>query len=48
MLRSKAKEIAKDLKLGEDKFKASAGWVENFKHRNNIVKGILKPYLTPP
>lgn len=28
------------LSIGEDKFKASAGWVENFKHRHGIKKGV--------
>jgi hypothetical protein len=38
LLRKKAKEIAE--KHGEGQaFKASAGWLENFKRRHNIVKG---------
>ncbi|THH09519.1 hypothetical protein EW145_g1937 [Phellinidium pouzarii] len=40
MIRTKAREVARELGLGEDKFKASAGWVENFKHRQGIKKGI--------
>jgi hypothetical protein len=40
MIRSRAKEIARSLNIPEDKFKASSGWVENFKHRHNIRRGI--------
>ena len=40
MIRAKAREIAQKLQVPEDKFKASAGWVENYKHRANIRKGI--------
>lgn len=40
MIRTKAKEAAKMMNIGEDKFKASAGWVENFKHRHGIRKGV--------
>lgn len=40
MIRTKAKDAAKDMGIGEEKFKASAGWVENFKHRHGIRKGI--------
>ena len=39
-IRQKAREVAREMKIGEDKFKASAGWVENFKHRHGIKKGI--------
>ncbi|KDQ25986.1 hypothetical protein PLEOSDRAFT_1106869 [Pleurotus ostreatus PC15] len=39
MIRSKARDIARELNIGEDKFKASSGWVENFKHRNGIRGG---------
>lgn len=46
MIRTKAKEAAKIMDIGEDKFKASAGWVENFKHRHGIKKGVWvgKPF----
>ncbi|KAL5524691.1 hypothetical protein ACEPAF_9836 [Sanghuangporus sanghuang] len=40
MIRAKARELARELNIPEDKFKASAGWVENYKHRANIKKGI--------
>ena len=39
MIRNKAKEVAKQLQIPEDKFKASSGWVENFKHRHGIRRG---------
>lgn len=39
-IRQKAREVAREMHIGEDKFKASAGWVENFKHRHGIKKGI--------
>lgn len=50
MIRTKAKEVALEMNIGEDKFKASAGWVENFKHRNNIRKGVWESLWkdTPP
>src|SRR6266403_359137 len=35
VIRNKAKEVAKQLQIPEDKFKASSGWVENFKHRHH-------------
>ena len=40
MIRTKAREVAREMDIGEDKFKASAGWVENFKHRQGIKKGV--------
>ncbi|KAL5512805.1 hypothetical protein ACEPAG_3071 [Sanghuangporus baumii] len=40
MIRARARELARELDIPEDKFKASAGWVENYKHRANIKKGI--------
>lgn len=44
MIRNKALEVMKELPYISDaekaKFKASSGWVENFKHRYNIRKGI--------
>ena len=40
MIRDKGKEIALKWNIGEDKFKASAGWVENFKHRKGIRRGV--------
>lgn len=38
-LRAKAKAVARDLGISEDKFKASSGWIENFKHRHGIKGG---------
>lgn len=40
LIRSKAKETARNLQIPEERFKASSGWVENFKHRHNIRKGV--------
>ncbi|KAL0960654.1 hypothetical protein HGRIS_005682 [Hohenbuehelia grisea] len=40
LIRNKAKEIARELNISEDKFKASSGWVENFKHRHGIRGGL--------
>ncbi|KZT27412.1 hypothetical protein NEOLEDRAFT_1130970 [Neolentinus lepideus HHB14362 ss-1] len=40
LIRNKAKEIARGMRISDDKFKASSGWVENFKHRHGIRKGI--------
>lgn len=39
-LRTKAREIAHRLGISDDKFKASSGWVENFKSRHGIRGGI--------
>ncbi|ESK94941.1 centromere binding protein b [Moniliophthora roreri MCA 2997] len=39
-LREKALSLAKEFQIPEDKFKASSGWVENFKHRHGIRNGI--------
>lgn len=40
LIRTKAKEFAKELQIDETRFKASAGWVENFKQRHGIRSGI--------
>lgn len=40
MIRQKAKDTARELGIGDDKFKASSGWIENFKHRHGIRKGV--------
>jgi hypothetical protein len=40
MIRDQAKTVAKYLDIPEDKFKASAGWIENFKSRHGVRKGI--------
>jgi hypothetical protein len=40
LIRAKAKEVAKNLRISEEKFKASSGWVENFKHRHGIRRGV--------
>ncbi|RDB17905.1 hypothetical protein Hypma_000880 [Hypsizygus marmoreus] len=39
-IRTKAKETARMLHISEEKFKASSGWVENFKSRHGIRAGI--------
>lgn len=39
-LREKARQIARDIGMSEERFKASSGWVENFKHRHGIRGGI--------
>jgi len=39
LIRNKAKEVAKSMQIPEDKFKASSGWVENFKQRHGIRNG---------
>lgn len=39
-IRSKAREIANSLHIGDSQFKASSGWVDNFKRRHNIRKGV--------
>lgn len=41
LIRAKAREIADKMGYTEDKFKASSGWVENFKARQGIKKGKL-------
>jgi hypothetical protein len=40
LIRNKAREIARSMNIGDDKFKASSGWIENFKHRHNIKRGV--------
>lgn len=37
-IRNEALRIARELGLGEDKFKASGGWIEKFRERNQIPK----------
>lgn len=39
LIRTKARQIADSMGMTEDKFKASSGWVENFKARQGIKKG---------
>src|ERR1700761_4799169 len=39
-IRMKAREIADDLKIDPRQFKASSGWIDNFKRRHNIRKGV--------
>jgi hypothetical protein len=39
-IRAKAKEVARGMEIPEDKFKASSGWIENFKHRHGIRRGV--------
>lgn len=40
LIRANAKETARKLHISDEKFKASSGWVENFKHRHGIRGGI--------
>lgn len=40
LIREKARALAKEMDWPEEKFKASSGWVENFKHRHGIRKGV--------
>lgn len=40
LLRSKAREIGNAVGYTMDKFKASSGWLENFKHRHGIKRGV--------
>ncbi|CAE6478378.1 unnamed protein product [Rhizoctonia solani] len=37
-IKAKAKDCAADIGLPEGKFKASSGWIENFKLRNNLTR----------
>lgn len=39
-IRNKAREVASTLHIGHSQFKASSGWVDNFKRRHNIRKGV--------
>jgi Tc5 transposase DNA-binding domain len=39
-IRQRARGIARLRNIPEDKFKASSGWIENFKSRHNIRRGI--------
>jgi hypothetical protein len=40
LIRQKAKDTARLLDISDEKFKASSGWVENFKHRHGIRGGV--------
>lgn len=40
LIRNKAREIGLNLGFDEKRFKASSGWVENFKHRVGIRRGV--------
>ncbi|TDL23134.1 hypothetical protein BD410DRAFT_169686 [Rickenella mellea] len=40
MIKAKSKEIGKDIGIGPNQFKGSSGWIENFKHRHGIRKGV--------
>ncbi|KAI0041736.1 CenpB-DNA-bind-domain-containing protein [Auriscalpium vulgare] len=42
VIRAKAKEVAKGMQIPDDKFKASSGWVENFKQRHGIRRGVYQ------
>ncbi|KAF5338874.1 hypothetical protein D9611_008764 [Ephemerocybe angulata] len=39
LIRNRALDVAKSQSITEDRFKASAGWIENFKHRHGIRSG---------
>ncbi|PFH53942.1 hypothetical protein AMATHDRAFT_44982 [Amanita thiersii Skay4041] len=41
LIRAKAREAAQKLNISEERFKASSGWIENFKLRNGIKNGNL-------
>jgi hypothetical protein len=41
LIRAKAKEVAQRLHIPEERFKASSGWIENFKLRQGIKSGKL-------
>ncbi|KAK2465222.1 hypothetical protein APHAL10511_002576 [Amanita phalloides] len=41
LIRTKAKEVAQRLHIPEERFKASSGWIENFKLRQGIKSGKL-------
>ncbi len=40
LLRKKAREFGDAMGFTQDKFKASSGWLENFKHRHGIRRGV--------
>ncbi|KAG8826816.1 hypothetical protein FRC19_007384 [Serendipita sp. 401] len=42
-IREQAKQAAHQLGIGEELFKASGGWIDNFKHRNRIKRGRVHP-----
>lgn len=41
-IRMKAREVAHSLHIDHSQFKASSGWVDNFKRRHNIRKGVYR------
>jgi hypothetical protein len=47
-IRAQAKQVAQKLRISEDKFKASSGWIENFKHRHGIRKGKWQGHAKEP
>ncbi|SPO20990.1 uncharacterized protein UTRI_00467 [Ustilago trichophora] len=47
-IRNEALRIARELGLGEDKFKASGGWIEKFRERNAIPKPSADAISTTP
>ncbi|KAI9061331.1 CenpB-DNA-bind-domain-containing protein [Trametes sanguinea] len=46
LLRQRAREIGDSQGYTADKFKASSGWLENFKHRHGIRRGVWMGYGT--
>ncbi|KAJ1309965.1 hypothetical protein OPQ81_006723 [Rhizoctonia solani] len=47
-IKAKAKECAAEIGLPEGKFKASSGWIENFKLRNNLTRRSQDEQDAPP
>lgn len=47
ILRQQALRIARELGLGEDKFKASGGWIDKFRERNHIPKPPIDAIMAP-
>jgi len=41
LIRAKAKEVAREENVLDEKFKASSGWVDNFKSRAGIRRGVM-------
>jgi Tc5 transposase DNA-binding domain len=41
LIRTKAKEVALEQNVLDEKFKASSGWVDNFKSRAGIRRGVM-------
>lgn len=48
LIRTTAREVAIEQKVLDEKFKASSGWVDNFKSRAGIRRGIMKKGTDEP